>query len=192
MIVFLGVLIRVRVRVGQIKVTINRRNKSGTTFVDNTLLGISVPSSEDPFSKLPREIADAILQLVNPVDVAALRIAGIARFLAIENWYYQRREEMPWLWEVWDIVLPSCWATTTVSTLCAEERRKEKAERQKVTARDIIQEEIPDTVDSSDMENAKGIDSSYAMCGNEGLKETVVLPKDVTDWCQVYYDVKMN
>lgn len=150
------------------------------------------PSPEDPFSKLPREIADAILQLVNPVDVAALRIAGMARFLAIENWYCQLREEMPWLWEVWDTVLPSFWATATVSALSAEKRRKEKAERQRIAARDIIQEEMPEAVDTWGMENAKGIDSSYAMCGNEGLKETMVLPKDGTNWCRIYYDVKMN
>lgn len=150
------------------------------------------PFSADPFAKLPREIADAILELLNPVDVAALRLAGYARFLTIESWYQQLREEMPWLWEVWDTVLPSFWATTTVSALAAEKKRKEEAAQRIMAARSIIEDEIPEALESWEMENAKGVGGSYAACGDEGLKETIVLPKDETNWCRLYYDVKTN
>ena len=149
------------------------------------------PGSEDPFSKLPREIADAILELVSPVDAAALRLAGLARFLAIENWYQELREEMPWLWEVWDTVLPSFWAITTVSTLSAEMRKKEEAERQRVASRKIIQQELPEIAEIWDIDHAK-VNMLFAACGNEGMKETIVLPKDGTNWCRVYYEVKKN
>lgn len=150
------------------------------------------PSSEDPFSKLPREIADAVLELVNPVDVAALRLAGLARFLVIENWYSQLREEMPWLWEVWDTTLPSFWATTTVSALAAEIKYKEEAEEQRVAAKAIIHQELPEIAAIWDAENADEVDKSYAVCGKKGLEETIILPKDRTNWCRVYYEVKAN
>ena len=150
------------------------------------------PGSEDPFSKLPREIADEIFKLISPVDVAALRLAGLARFLAIESWYRLLREEMPWLWEVWDTALPSFWATTTVSALSTEMKRKEEAEKQKVAARKIIHRELPEIAESWDTKNANGVDKSYAACGKEGLEETMVLPKDGTNWCRVYYVIKVN
>ena len=150
------------------------------------------PSSEDPFRKLPRKIGDAILVLLNPVDVAALRLAGCARFLTIGSWYRHLKEEMPWLWEVWDTVSPSFWATTTVSALSAEKKRKEEADRQIMAARSIIENEAPEALEKWDMENAKRVDGSYAACGDERLKETIVLPKDETNWCRIYYDVKMN
>lgn len=94
-------------------------------------------------------------------------------------------------WEVWDTVLPSFWATTTVSTLSAEMRKKEEAERQRVASRKIIQQELPKIAEIWDIDHAKG-DMSYAACGNEGMKETMVRPKDGTNWCRVYYEVKMN
>lgn len=148
--------------------------------------------AEDPFSKFPREIADAILDLVDPVDVAALRLAGLARFLAIESWYGLLREDMPWLWEVWDTALPSFWATSTVSALSAEMKHKEEAEKQEIIARKIIHQELPEIAEIWESENADGVDKSFAVCGKEGLKETMILPKDGTNWCRVYYEVKKN
>lgn len=150
------------------------------------------PGSEDPFSKLPGELADAILKLLSPLDVAALRIAGLARFLAIGKWYQQLVEEMPWLWEVWDTVLPSFWATTTVSTLSSEMRKREEAERQRVAGRRIIDDELPEIAEIWDIDHPERVDMSFAACGDEGMKETVVLPKDGTNWCRVYYEVKKN
>lgn len=147
---------------------------------------------EDPFFKFPREIADTILELLSPVDVAALRLAGCARFLDIESWYRLLGEEMPWLWEVWDTALPSFWASTTVSALSAEKKRKKKAEKQRLAARSDVEMEMPELVENWDMDNAKELERSSAMCGNEPLKEVTVLPKDGTNWCRVYYEVKKN
>lgn len=160
--------------------------------------------SEDPFSILPHEIADAILELLSPVEVAALRLAGCARYLAIESWYRQLREEMPWLWEVWDTTLPSFWATTTVSalsaevsTLSAERKRNEEVERQWLAARDVIQQEMPEIMETWEMENEHPKEAdSYAVCRNvelkDGLKNVMALPKGRTNWCRAYYEVKMN
>lgn len=148
--------------------------------------------SEDPLSKLLREIADIIIEMLSPVDVAALRLAGCARFLAIENWYRSLGEEMPWLWEVWDTALPSLWATTTVSALSVEMERKNKTEKRRLAARDVIEQEMPELLENWDMDNAKELDESYATCGKEALKEITVLPKYKTNWCRVYYEVKTN
>lgn len=150
------------------------------------------PGSEDPFSRFPREIADAILELLSPVEVAALRLAGCARFLSIESWYPLLKEDMPWLWEVWDTTLPSFWATSTVSALSAETKRKEELERQWLAARSVIQQEMPELVETWAIENPRETGMSYAVCGNEGLKEAMVLPKDGTNWCRVFYEVKVN
>lgn len=147
--------------------------------------------SEDPFSRFPREIADAILDLLSPVEIAALRLADCARFLAIESWYRQLREEMPWLWEVWDTTLPSFWATTTVSALSAERKRNEETERQWLAARDVIQQEMPEVMETWEMENPREAES-YAACGNDGLKDVMVLPKDKTNWCRAYYEIRRN
>ena len=150
------------------------------------------PDSEDPFSKLPHEIAGAILELVSPVDVAALRLARLARFLAIESWYQQLTEEMPWLWEVWDTVLPTFWATATVSALSTEKKKKEEAERERVVGREIIQQELPEIAKIGDVDHAQGLDMSYAACGNYGMKETMVLRKNDTNWCRLYYEIMKN
>ena len=168
------------------------RNKSS---YDDDTQGRSV--AEDPFSKFPGEIANTILELVNPVDVAALCLAGLAKFMTIENWYRLLREDMPWLWEVWDTALPSLWATTTVSALSAEMKQKEEkegAEKERCAAREIILQELPEIAENWDTENeiVDDIDKSYASCGKEGLEETMVLPKDGTNWCRVYYEVKAN
>ena len=61
--------------------------------------------SKDPYSALPHKITDAIIELLSPIEIAALRLAGCARFLAIEGWNQLLREEVPWLWEVWDATL---------------------------------------------------------------------------------------
>lgn len=111
---------------------------------------------------------------------------------------------MPWLWEVWDTTLPSFWAITTVSalsaevsTLSAERKRNEEVERQWLAARDVIQQEMPEIMETWEMENEHPKEAdSYAMCRNvelkDGLKNVMALPKGRTNWCRAYYEVKMN
>lgn len=49
--------------------------------------------SKYPFPRLPHEITDAIIELLSPVEFAAIRLAGCARFLAIESWNQLLREK---------------------------------------------------------------------------------------------------
>ena len=63
--------------------------------------------SKDPYSRLPHEITDAIIELLSPIKFTALRVAGCSGFLAIEGWNQLLREVMSRLWKVWDATLPS-------------------------------------------------------------------------------------
>ena len=65
-------------------------------------------------------------------------------------------------------------------------------EKQWPATRSVLEQEMPEVVETWEMENPQKADKSYAVCGNEGLKEIMVLPKEETNWCQVYYEIKMN
>lgn len=86
-------------------------------------------SFNNPFSTLPRELIDAILALLSPLDMASLRRASCVECLPLSCWRLLLEEEMPWLWELWDDVEPSIGATTSVFELREEETRREKAKR---------------------------------------------------------------
>lgn len=65
-------------------------------------------------------------------------------------------------------------------------------EKQWPAARSVLEQEMPEVVETLEMEYPQKADKSYAVCGNEGLKKLLVLPKEETNWCRVYYEIKMN
>ncbi len=105
-------------------------------------------ASNDPVAKLPLELSDAILDLLDPIDTAGLRLASCAQYLLISKWRAQLEKEMPWLQQVWDDVEPSLWATVTHAELKAAIKRMEHApsffHEQHSMYRNIIQEGMPE------------------------------------------------
>ena len=86
-------------------------------------------SFNNPFSTLPRELIDAILDLLSPLDMASLRLASCVECLPLSRWRRLLEDEMPCFRELWDDVEPSIGATTSVFELREEETRREKAKR---------------------------------------------------------------
>ena len=146
------------------------------------------PSINDPFTSLPQEICDIILNLLCPTDVASLRLALCATHLPIAYWRGILQEEMPWLWEVWDDAEPSFWATTSVSAILLAKKRRETAETLLSEQRTIIQEEIPEIYEAWCRDHALR-DEDYCV---EKQPYTIQLPPDRTNWCRLYYEIKTH
>ena len=161
------------------------------------------PSYHDYLANLPREISNAIFDLLTPTDIASLRLASCAIHLPISNWRALLQEEMPWLWEVWDDAEPSFWATVSASALAVEKQRREDAKTQPNQRRAAVQEGMPelpeachdepfqcedDSVDDWDAQqfaaNAPGASDTKALILN--------LPAATTNWCRVYYEIKTH
>lgn len=104
--------------------------------------------NEDPFGRLPRELADAILSFLDPVDVASLRLASCARYLPLSDWRSRLGNDMPWLWEVWDDEEPSLWASVSHADVSAAIKAKDQAiedfQYHQSVYITVIQEEMPE------------------------------------------------
>ena len=65
-------------------------------------------------------------------------------------------------------------------------------EKQWPAARSVLEQEMPEVVETLEMEYPQKADKSDAVCGNEGLKEIMLLQKEERNWCRVYYEIKMS
>ena len=157
-------------------------------------------SSRDPFTKIPREISDAILDILHPTDRASLRLASCATHLPISYWRQALEEEMSWLWEIRDTAEPSSfWATTPVSTLVAQQVRKEAAETLINEQRVVIEEEMPEILeawcsDQADyyVKNAVMVEKPRPISSFSEPPPVVTLPPEKTNWCRLYYEIKKH
>ena len=161
---------------------------------------VSAQFSEDPFEKLPREIADSILHFLDPLDVASLRLASLAQYLPISDWEAKLEDEMPWLWEIRDNEALSIWVEVSHHEIISAVRKMEQAfedfQSQQLLYTAVIHEEMPEIWDawlqdnpwlnekpSSDWRMYLSPDS-FALKSHRSLHQ-----KDI-NWCRVYYEIK--
>lgn len=107
-----------------------------------------VSSSNDPFIRLPRELSDTITDLLNPVDLASLRLASCAEHLPLSDWQHLLQRDMPWLWELWDPSQPSFWVTTPVSVVYIENWKREKTAKRFEEQAAMLREDMPGIADA--------------------------------------------
>lgn len=145
----------------------------------------------DPFTTPPREISDAIIELLAPVDVASLRAASCAEHLPVSDWQRLLQVEMPWLWELWDHAEPSFWATTPVSAIYKAKWNRDKAERHFRKQAAAVREDLPDIADAW-CEDHDPLNGSYATVSPIGMLSLAQLPAEKANWCRIYYEIKTN
>lgn len=155
-------------------------------------------SSKDPFAKLPCELADAILSLLDGADVASLRLASCARYLPISDWSVRIENDMPWLWELWDNVAPSLWATVSWAEVDAAIKARDKAykdyEYYACLYPTRIKEEMPEIWEAWAENNQwlwvkPSSDWRSFLKPKTAAEQFKPFSKMGTNWTQIYYDV---
>lgn len=113
-----------------ISLSVRKSTLSAVAINGSSLGSIRKPmyASNDPFTKLPLGLSDAILDFLDPIDTAGLRLASSAQHLPTSNWRAQLEKEMPWLRQVWYNVEPSLWATVSYAELKAAIKKMEPAQ----------------------------------------------------------------
>jgi len=159
---------------------------------EHTPLEEAYLSSNDPFKKLPLEMKDAILDLLPPTDIASLRLASCSTHLPISHWRELLWKEMPWLWEIWDDVAPSTWATISVPALAAKQEEYENMEALLKERHAIIKEEMPEILDLWSHRHGTTVDKSYASVAGWSEIGDPITPQLVwhTNWCLLYYLIR--
>lgn len=94
---------------------LNKHSANREAALEEVLTDTSV--AQDPFNKLPRELSDLIISLLDPLDVTSLRLASCALHLPLSDWQHILINDIPWLWELRDDAAPSFWATFSVSDI---------------------------------------------------------------------------
>lgn len=146
------------------------------------------PRPDDPFLKLPRELSDAVLGLLSPLDRASLRLASCATYLPLSHWKNLLKEDMPWLWELWDDVEPYFWATMSLPALFAETKRRDELEGHISEEVNIVQEEIAE-IGESWSRDQPWPEKSYATLQSAAKEPPITLPAENPNWCRVYYEI---
>ena len=154
-------------------------------------------TTQDPLTKLPREIADMIVGLLAPIDKASLRLASCATHLPIHQWQELLQEEMPWFWEAWDDADPSPWCTTSAVTLEWEMQRQEGADKLRDERSRVVAEEMPEIFEAWCADKGwLGVESRADMPPFSVVPVLdlpfVKLPAHGTNWCRVYYEIKLH
>lgn len=158
-------------------------------------------SSKDPLAKVPRELADAIVSFLDPVDVASLRLASCARYLPISDWKPRLEIDMPWLWEVWDNSKPSIWVTISHAELEVAVKKMEQADEDHFNNqreyKGVIQEEMPELWEAwinhnSWLNQVPSSDWRTYLAPQSARESPKTLPQAGTNWCRIYYEVGKN
>lgn len=131
-------------------------------------------SGVDFLRSLPLDIRLLLVDYLGPADIANLRMASRA-FTELPNgvWYRLLREEMPWLWEVWNgpesTHVPSPWTVMT-----ANEVKVLYKQRKRYLS--ILGDEYKPTDKILD----------YLLPLPHVVPDQMQLPRDKTDWHRLY------
>ena len=157
--------------------------------------------AKDPLLQLPRELIDAILDFLSPKDVAGLRLAGGLTYLPFSHWRNVFREDMPWLWEMWDEVKPSIWATLSYGAMIAEKEKREefskRLEEDHELYKTVIHKDMPEIWETYKQDHPwLQIDSSKMKDLDLGnlptfpTYETRIAERhNVLNWCRAFYEI---
>ncbi|KAL2867778.1 uncharacterized protein BJX67DRAFT_352248 [Aspergillus lucknowensis] len=141
---------------------------------------LSQTSRPDPLAFLPLDIRLLIVDFLQPADVHNLHIASQAfRQLPNSVWYRFVRDEMPWLWEAWGEAeiehTPSFWTTMSANEFQYLHERQ-------IDYRNALDEEgLP----AEEM-------VEYLLPPPKAKPEELKLPRETTNWHQVYTQIKRN
>lgn len=147
------------------------------------------PRPDDPFLQLPRELSDAILSLLSPLDRASLRLASCATYLPLSLWEQLLKEDMPWLWELWDNAEPCFWATMSLPTLFAEKKRRDEIQRHISKQVDIANEETPEISETWGRDRPRPEKPHATLQSPAAREPPIALPASNPNWCRVYYEI---
>jgi len=153
----------------------------------------SAIESVDPFLKLPREIADNIVEHLNSREIANMRLSSRAfRQLRISLWYSLLKKEMPWVWEIWSDEKPSFWTSVSITDIIAEKYVRPKFEAELQQYRSIIKEEMPQIFE--DWCAAEPAFDEWAVTSRDmyTARTPFKLPRSQTNWYQLYRDITAN
>ena len=101
------------------------------------------PSSNDPFTKLPRGLSDAIVELSDPNDIASLRSASCAEDLLLSSWH--RALQNPGFGS-FGIVFS--WTTIFLLALFKERFKRDEAQQHSEEQAAVVREVWPDIADA--------------------------------------------
>ncbi|KAK1149618.1 hypothetical protein N8T08_005167 [Aspergillus melleus] len=144
-------------------------SQQDSVFKAPSLPGSSSDNTSDPFSRLPPELRTMILGGLDAKDIASLRLASRTFYdLPASLFHKLIKEEMPWLWEIWDNEPPYFWAT--------------------VTELDIRASGIMERSDDGDRAIGHNIDVQ------EHLRQWTlpIPPASTTNWYIIYRDIKKH
>ena len=175
-----------------------------TSKISNPELQQKDDFDEDPFSNLPKELVDSILDFLAPVDTASLRLAGCIQYLPLSHWQDVFQKDMPWIWEMWDDVKPSFWATVCFGAMRAEKEKREvicqSLQEQQLLHEAVLVDEMPGIwedykrdhpllqVDPTSLTSVLFSDipelSKY-----EGID---IQHNNGTNWCRAFYEISKH
>jgi hypothetical protein len=149
-------------------------------YINDTTPILSQASGVDFLSSLLLDIRLLLVDYLGPAEITNLRMASRA-FTELPNgvWYRLLREEMPWLWEAWNGFesshVPSPWTLVT-----ANEVKMLYKQRKRYLS--ILGDEYKPTDKILD----------YLIPLPHVVPDQMQLPRDKTDWHQVYARIKCN
>ncbi|QYS93811.1 hypothetical protein H0G86_001179 [Trichoderma simmonsii] len=156
---------------------------------------------DDPFLKLPTELKHTIAWHLGSKDIASLRMASRAFYhLPMTLWHTLMVREMPWVYEAWcDDPTPYPWAMADASYLKQMREREEAYTAERTRRADVLKANEPDFYPIWEENEPKSPPLSPELEAQTRLfKEKkramapVRLPRERTNWYQLYTDIKAN
>lgn len=159
--------------------------------------------NRDPFLTLPTELTDAVLELLDAVDVASLRLAGCIQYLPLSHWRDVFRKEMPWLWEIYDDVEPSFWATTSLGAIQAEKLQRDevgkKLFKRQLFHQTVIDKEFPGIWEEYVKDKpwlvqdpTEVYDEPYAIPELSRYKAPKIPEEKEINWCKAFREISLH
>lgn len=173
--------------------------KADANFVYGSVFDTSNASTGagDVFSRLSQELRDILLVLLDPADIANLRLAS-RTFRQLPQSFFRSLilREMPWLWEAWSSLDYSFWSTTTSLELKTDGERSFSRLTGLKSAIGILYEEgrqegLPVENDAA----IAALKQAVVDEENRGLRPTASVPllvADKTDWYRLCCDLAKN
>ncbi|RFU72410.1 hypothetical protein TARUN_9860 [Trichoderma arundinaceum] len=158
---------------------------------------------QDPFLKLPAELKQAIVWNLDSRDIAALRLASRAFYhLPMTLWHTLIVREMPWVYEAWcDDATPYPWALADASDLKQMREQAEAYSLERDRRAEVLKTNEPDFYPIWEKNEPRSPPWFETPEFQAQLKQSldrkmamgpIVLPRDRTNWYQLYKDIKTN
>ncbi|PTB70876.1 hypothetical protein BBK36DRAFT_1134092 [Trichoderma citrinoviride] len=157
--------------------------------------------SGDPFWKLPTELKHAIAWGLDSKDIAALRLASRAFcHLPMTLWHTLLVREMPWVYEAWcEDATPYPWAMADASYLKQKRELEEAYTAERLRRAEVLRTTEPDfyAIWEENEPKTPAVPPELeaqreAFVEKKRAMMPVRLPRDKTNWHQLYTEIKRN